>query len=99
MDHIKLLNVRGVLHARQGAWLDAEQDFSDALAMADREPWVNPVALRALLTSYAYVLRRTHNRREARSIEARAAAIHLDPALSAITDVTELRAKLKPAKK
>jgi tetratricopeptide (TPR) repeat protein len=98
-DSIKLLNVRGVLHARQGAWLEAEQDLSEALAIADREPWVNPVALRSLLTSYAYVLRRNHHRREAHSIEVRAAAIHLDPVLSAITDVTELRTKFDRSQK
>jgi len=98
-DSIKLLNVRGVLQARQGAWLEAEQDFAKALSMADREPWVEPVVLRSLLTSYAYVLRRNHHRREARSIEARTAGIPIDPARSTTVDITELLAKPKHAKK
>ena len=98
-DTIKVLHVRGVLQARQGAWLEAEADLGKALSMADREPWVDPIALRSLLTSYAYVLRRNHHRREARSIEARAAGIRRDPAQSAIIDVTELLAKPKHPKK
>jgi tetratricopeptide (TPR) repeat protein len=98
-DRIKALNVRGVLQARQGAWLAAEQDLSEAFLMADREPWVEPVALRSLLTSYAYVLRKNHHRREARTIEARAAGIRLNPAMSTIVDVTDLLAKPKYAKK
>jgi tetratricopeptide (TPR) repeat protein len=37
MDRIKLLNLRGVLQARQGDWQGAEKDLHDALSMADRE--------------------------------------------------------------
>jgi tetratricopeptide (TPR) repeat protein len=99
MDRIKLLNVRGVLHARQGDWREAEQELHDALSMSDREPWVNPVALRSLLTNYAQVLRRNHHGREARSIEARAAALQPDRTTAAIVDITDLLPKAKPAKK
>jgi hypothetical protein len=99
MDRIKTLHVRGVLLARQGAWRESEQELSEALAMADREPWVDSVALRSLLIAYAYVLRRNHHAREARSIEARAAGIREDPARSAVVDVTQLLAKPKAAKK
>jgi hypothetical protein len=67
--------------------------------MADREPWVDPIALRSLLTSHAYILRRNHHRREARTIEARAAGIRLNPAMSTIVDVTDLLAKPKHPKK
>ena len=97
MDRIKVLHLRGVLYARQGNWREAEQDFHDALGMADREAWVDPVALRSLLTGYAYVLRRTHRRREARSMEGRAAALHPAPSRSAVVDVTDLLIKGKPA--
>ena len=93
MDQIKVLTCRGALYVRQGNWPAAEQDFHDALAMADQQPWVEPVVLRSLLSDYAYVLRRNRRRREARPIEARAAAIHVDPAMSGIIDVTDLRAK------
>jgi tetratricopeptide (TPR) repeat protein len=101
MDRIKLLTVRGVLHAWMGEWQQAEQDLHDALSMADRELRVDPVALAALLTDYAQVLRKNHRRREARSIEARATALHRigNRTAEAVVDVTELLAKPKPAKK
>lgn len=99
MDRIKVLNVRGVLQARQGDWPGAEQDLHDALSIADREPWVDPFALRALLNNYAAVLRRNHHRREARSIEARAAAIRIDRTTASIVDITELLPKAKATKK
>lgn len=99
LQRIKLFNLKGVLLARQGAWLEAEQDLSAALAMADQEPWLNPIALRTLLTIYAYALRRNHHRREARSIEARAAGIHTAPATSSVIDVTDLLTERKQAKK
>jgi len=99
MDRMKVLQCRGALHARQGDWQKAERDFHDALSIADQEPWVEPIALRSLLTDCAYVLRRNHHGPEARSIEARAAAMHLDPAPSTIIDVTELLPKGKSAKK
>ena len=99
MDRIKLLNVRGVLRTRQGDWTGAEEDLHDALSMADREPWVDPVALRSLLVNYAKVLHRNHHGREARSIEARAAAIRTDGTASAIVDITDLLPKDKPSRK
>jgi tetratricopeptide (TPR) repeat protein len=99
MDRIKLLNVRGVLRARQGDRQAAEHDLHDALSMADREPWVDPVALRSLLTNYALVLRKNHHRREARPIEARAAAIQIDRTRAALVDTTDLIPKTRPTKK
>jgi tetratricopeptide (TPR) repeat protein len=99
MDRIKLLAVRGVLQARQGVWQAAEQDLRDALSMADREPWVDPLALRFLLTNYAAVLRRNHHGREARPIEARAAAIQIDRTRAALVDITDLLPKTKSTKK
>jgi hypothetical protein len=99
MDRLKLLKVRGVLQAWQGDWQGAEQDLHDALTMADREPWVDPSTLRALLNSYAAVLRRNNHKREARSIEARAAAMRVDRKAAAIVDITELLPKAKPPKK
>jgi tetratricopeptide (TPR) repeat protein len=98
-DYIKLHEVRGVLHAWQGAWREAEQDFRTALSMADRELWVDPIALRLLLTRYAYILRKNHHGQEARSIEKRAAALHTGGAATTIVDITELFPKAKPSKK
>ncbi len=99
MDRIKLLSVRGVLLARQGDWREAEKDLQDALSISDREPWVHSVVLRSLLTTYAYVLRKNHHGREARSIEARAAALQTDRTTATIVDITELLPKTKPAKR
>jgi tetratricopeptide (TPR) repeat protein len=99
MDRIKLLNVRGVLQSRQGDWSGAEQDLRDALSIADRELWVDPFALRVLLNNYAAVLRRNHHRREARSIERRAAKIQIDGATNSIVDITDLLPKDKPSRK
>jgi tetratricopeptide (TPR) repeat protein len=99
VDRIKALHCLGAVHARQGDWRKAEQDFHDALSIADQEPRVDPVALRSLLTNYAYVLRRNRHGREARSMEARAAAIHLDPAPSTTIDVSDLLPKGKSAER
>ena len=99
MDRIKVLLCRGVLYARQGNWREAEQNFHDALGMADREPWVDPVALRSLLTSYAYILRRNHRRREARSMEAKAAALDTAGSRSAVVDVSDLLTKAEKRRK
>jgi tetratricopeptide (TPR) repeat protein len=85
MDRIKLLNVRAVLHARQGQWIEAEQDLHDAVTMADHESRVDPAILNPLLINYAQVLRKNRHRREARMIEARA---NYWPA--AIVDITEI---------
>jgi len=99
LDLTKLLQLRGVLQARQGDWHGAEQYLHDALAMADREPRVDPLALRSILNNYAAVLRRNHHGREARSIEARAAAIPIGGGPATIVDITELLPKAKPVKK
>jgi hypothetical protein len=98
LDRVKLLNVRGVLHARQDEWIEAEQTLRSALSMADSEPWVEPAAVRAILTNYAHVLRKNHHGREARTIEVRAAAIPVDHTSAVIVDITELLPKAKPAK-
>ncbi len=98
-DHIKLLQVRGVLHAWQGDWLEAEKDFRDALSISDREHWVSPIALRPLLTRYAYILRKNHHGREAHSIEVRAAALQAGGVTTATVDITELLPKSKRSKK
>ena len=97
--HSKLFLVWGVLHARQVDWRQAEQDFCLALSMSDRRPWADPIVLRPLLTHYAYVLRKNHHGREARSIEARATVLQTDRTTATIVDITELLPKAKPAKR
>jgi len=99
VDRIKVLQCRGALHALEGDWGQAEQDFHEAVSIADQELWIDPGALRSILTNYAYVLRKNHHGRQARPVEARAAGIHLDHAPSTIIDVTELLPKGKSARK
>jgi tetratricopeptide (TPR) repeat protein len=90
IDRIKFLDLRGVLQARLGEWQQSEQDFRDALSLADREPYMDPALFRPLLSNYAYVLRRNHHRREARSIEARRGALPANRTAAAVVDLSEL---------
>jgi hypothetical protein len=98
IDRIKYLYLRSVLHARFGEWQQCEQNLHEALSMADREPYVDPALFRVMLGSYAYVLRRNHHPREARSIEARRAAVPKDSTADAVVDATELLLEKKGAK-
>jgi tetratricopeptide (TPR) repeat protein len=98
-DRIKFLRLRSVLHARLGEWQQAEQDLRDTFSIVDRQPYVDPALLRSLLDSYSYVLRRNHHPREARSIDARRAALPPNQTTTVVVDMTELLVEKKPAKK
>jgi tetratricopeptide (TPR) repeat protein len=93
MDRVKLLNLRAALHARQGQWREAEQELRQGVMIIDRQPQVDPVTVAALLANYAVALRKTHQREEARSVEARARALPAHPVRNALVDVTELFAE------
>ena len=95
MDKVKLLNNRATLHARQGEWREAGEDLRVCILMMDREKHVDTAAFATLLDNYAIALRKTHRKREARSIEARASALQGHPATNAVVDVTELLAQSK----
>jgi hypothetical protein len=95
MDRIKLLEMQGVLHARNHEWREAEEKLRQALAMAERETRADPMVLRSVLTKYAAVLHNMH-RREARSLEQRAASLPGYPTAKALVDVTELLRKSSP---
>jgi tetratricopeptide (TPR) repeat protein len=99
MDRIQLLHIRAALHARDGEWRESEEKFVKALAMAEQESRADPIQLRALLTNYASLLRKTHRGREARSFEKRAAALRGYPATNALVDVTELLREARPRKR
>ena len=99
MDRIKFLDLRGALYARLGEWQQSEQDLRDALSIADRQPFVDPSLLRPLLRNYSYVLRRNHRRQEARSIEARTAALPANRTAAAVVDVADLLAEKKAVKR
>ncbi len=98
LDHINVLHLRSALRYRRGEWREAEEDLRDAVAMADRQLLLGPVTYAALLADYAQVLRKNRRGREARAIQARAAA--LGPRQSStLVDVTELfRERTAPKK-
>lgn len=97
-DWIKFFSTRAELRVRQGKWQQAEADLGAAVSAADRDTRLDPALLKSLLANYAYVLRKNHCGREARSIEARATA--LPTGLSnRIVDISELLAKTGKGKK
>jgi tetratricopeptide (TPR) repeat protein len=99
LDRVALLYMRGVLHARQRRWLDAEPDMREALSIATREKVADPQVFAWLLPNYAIVLRKIHRRGEARSVEARVAAFRNHPEANVVVDVTDLSAESKHRKK
>src|SRR5262249_12125268 len=99
IDRITFLHLRGALHARLGERQQAEQDLRDALSIADRQPYVDADILRSIFDSYSIILRTNHHRREARSIEARKAALPTNRTAAAVVDSTHLLLEGKPKKK
>ncbi len=91
-DRVNLLWVRGAWHGRLREWKQAEQDFADALSIADRGSRMDPAVIRPLLVDYATVLRKDHRRREATAIELRITALGGE-ARRAVVDVSDLLAK------
>jgi tetratricopeptide (TPR) repeat protein len=98
-DWIKLFSTRAELHVRQGEWGEAEADMGAAMSAANGDTRLDPATLKTLLASYAYVLRKNHRRREARSFEARAAAVHARGLTNGVVDISELLAKSTTNKK
>jgi len=98
-DWIRLFSTRAELHVRQSEWREAKADLGVAMSAADRETRLDPAFLKSLLANYAYVLRKNHRRREARSIEARAAALQTRKLTDGVVDIIELRAKPRTDKK
>jgi tetratricopeptide (TPR) repeat protein len=98
IDRATYLSLRGVLHARLGEWRQSEQDLRDALSLADRQPYVEAEVLRSILANYSLALRMNHHRREARSIEARKAALPTNRGAAAVVDSTQLLLERKAEK-
>ena len=90
LDRATILSVQAALHARLGELREAERELADALSILSREPHVDSIVLATVLTNYAQVLRKTHHRREARSVEARASLLRRDQASNVVVDVTDL---------
>jgi tetratricopeptide (TPR) repeat protein len=99
MDRIKLLSIQAGLNCRLGEWRKAEEYWREAVSIADSEPLMALSDNVVLLASYAQVLRKNRNGREAHSIEVRLAALRRRNAAEAVVDVTELLPKPKPSKR
>jgi tetratricopeptide (TPR) repeat protein len=99
MDRIKLLTSRAELHVRMREWREAEADLGSAISTVDRDTRLDPALLKALLVNYAHVLRKNHRGREARTIEARAAALQTHGSTNGVVDISELLVKPRTAKK
>jgi tetratricopeptide (TPR) repeat protein len=99
MDRIKLFRARAELHVRQGEWREAEADLGSAISTADRDTRMDPALLKSLLANYAHVLRKNHRGREARTIEARAAALKTPELANGVVDLSELLAKSRTDKR
>jgi tetratricopeptide (TPR) repeat protein len=98
-DRIKLFSSRAELHVRQGEWREAEADLGSAISMADRDTRLDPAELKSILANYAHVLRKNHRGRQARTIEARAAALQTHGSTDGVVDASELFAKPKVSKR
>jgi tetratricopeptide (TPR) repeat protein len=99
MDLIQVLRTRAVLYARQGNWQAAAEDQGSAMSMSDRDARLDPAEQILMLDNFAYILRKAHRSKEARSIEARAKTIHAPLSTTAVVDVSELADSRKTLRK
>ena len=90
MDFVNVLVNRATLYARQGKWQAAAEDQGSAMSMADRDARLDPSQRKVMLANFAHILRRAHRAPEARSMEARARAIHTPESANAVVDLSEL---------
>ena len=97
-DRARILGIRASLHVREGKWKIAEAEFKTAISIADCEALIDPSELRQMLVNYAYVLRKFRRGKEARSLNAQAAAIQSPAVANAMVDISGLRAKSKGSK-
>jgi hypothetical protein len=98
-DRIKELYLRAVLYAREGKLQNAEEELKGAISLANQEKGLDPAFYSNLLANYANVLRKNHQRREARAIEARAAGLRGYRVAGGMVDVSELSVNSKAPKK
>ena len=94
-DRINILVARATINAQRKIWPTAAEDLRSALLIADNNVGLNPSDLKIVLANFGYVLRKNHQGKEARAVEARAASMHPNPLTNAIVDVSELVNKSK----
>ena len=95
MDVVNIHCLLASLHARQGNWQVAEENMKAAISLADRDARLDPAARKFMLLNFAYILRKAHRAKEARTIEARAASINAPGSTNAIVDVSEFLEKAR----
>ena len=89
LDLVNVLVNRAAIYARQGKWQVASEDLGAAMSLADRDARLDSAQRKLMLANLGHILRKAHRAKEARSIEARAAAIH-GPESTSIVDASEL---------
>ena len=90
MDWINVFFMQAALYARQGKWQAAAEKQGAALALADRDARLDPPRRKLMMANFAYILRKARRAKEAKSIEALAAAIQGSASTMGLVDVTEL---------
>ena len=96
MDRIRLLQVRAALDQRKGNWRQAESDLAEAISLASAGPQSGVELVVSMMADYPQLLRKHHQRQEARVVARRAAELRNRPATNSTVDVTELQRKAKP---
>ena len=99
MDRIRLLQVRAALDRRKGNWRESQGDLEQAIALARAEPRSDAGILISMLADYAQILRKRHQKRQARLVEQQATALQGHSAPDNTVDVTELLQRSKPNRK
>jgi len=80
------------LHA-SARYLGAEVDFREAMSITEHNTQTDPSVLAAVLANYAYLLRATHRKREARAMDERVKAMPSRAARDLLIDISALRRK------
>jgi uncharacterized protein (UPF0333 family) len=84
---IRIRNQQAVVHATQGHWDIACSELKELVA-AGESSQLGGSLLKVLYSNYAYVLQKTHQKRAARAMAARAAAIPEVASSSELVDIS-----------
>jgi tetratricopeptide (TPR) repeat protein len=91
MDKANLLNLKGVIHMHRRKFSAAEHALRQAIAVAEHETGLDPVAFCSILRNYAEVLRKLGRRREASAVEKRAEKLTEASSTEHVIDAAALR--------
>lgn len=91
MDKANLLNLKGVIHVHRRKFSAAEHALRQAIAVAEHETGLDPVAFCSILRNYAEVLRKLGRRREASAVEKRAEKLTEASSTEHVIDAAALR--------